>query len=212
MGFKGLVKMMRKSELMQDKTFIEFMRRYYPFYSNSMLCKLIEQEYGIKLKVKDIERMVYELRKQDPELIKPKYPILLRKKILEKKGLPRDPTKTPNMYVMKLSKYLIIAKCINIINSIKNRKNVKNVKDIEDETAFITYKDMGGRQPSVVKYLCNIGVLEEWGGKTYICNIKKLLVLIDELKKTKDNFVEVYNGNGGENGNSKRYREIARTN
>ena len=193
--------MMGKRELMHNENFIGFIRQYYPLYSNSMLCKLIEQKYGILLKVKDIERMVYELKKERPDLIPPKYPILLRRKILEKLGLPDDPTRTPNMYVMKLSKYLIISKCMNIINSIKNRENVKNIEDIETETVYISYVDMGGRQPSIVKYLCNMEVIKEWGGRIYTCNVKKLLKLIEKLKKMDSDFVEVYNGNNGNGGN-----------
>lgn len=202
---------MEKKELMEDETFIDFVRRYYPFYSNNMLCKLIEREYGIELKAKDIDKIVYELRKKDPKLIQPKYPILLRKRILEKNGLPKDPTRTPNMYIIKLNKHLIMSKCMNIINSIKNKKNVKNIKDIENEKVFITYRDMGGRQSYVVKYLCNIKVLKEWGGKTYICNIKKLLALIDKLREMKDAFVELHNGNGDKNA-GEGYREVAKTN
>lgn len=200
-----------KEELMGDNKFINFIRQYYPFYSNDVLCKMIEKEYGIKLKVRDIERIVYELRKENPDLIKQKYPILLRKKILKKKGLPEDSARTPNMAVMRLSKYMVLSRCINIANSIKNKKNVKNIEDIKCEKVYITCKDLGKRQSSVVKYLCNIGVLEQWGTKTYICNIRKLLEVIEELKKIKDTFVELHNGNGGKNA-GKRYREVARTN
>lgn len=113
------------------------------------------------------------------------------------------------MEIMRLSKHLVITKCMNILNSIKNRKNVKSIEEIKNEKIYINYKDMGGRQPTVIKYLCNVGVLRGWGKKTYMCEVEKMLALIEELKKIKDNFVEVYNG--GNNG-GKRNREVAREN
>jgi len=69
---------------------VEFIKKWYPYYSNEFLSKMIKKEFNITIKSSVISDWIIQYNKENLDKKILKYPLILRKQMLIKNNLPMD--------------------------------------------------------------------------------------------------------------------------